>query len=111
MVAASQRRTPRPPAGSWGWAVASCGYAMASAGAAAAAARLRYLRYSLELGARDSPFARTFGLQVARQAALVRAVEVFAASALVYAVIWGARNVWKRSGRRAGEGANGEDGG
>ncbi|MDE2488451.1 MAG: hypothetical protein KGO51_13750 [Alphaproteobacteria bacterium] len=84
---------------------------MASGGLAAAAARLRYLRYSLELGARGSPLARSFGLEVARQAALVRAVEVFAASAVVYAVIWAAASAWKRSGRRAGDGERGEDGG
>lgn len=111
MAAVSYRRTPRAPASSWVWAAASCGYAMASGGLAAAAARLRYLRYSRELGARGSPLARSFVLEVARQAALVRAVEVFAAAALVYAIIWASANVWKGPGRRAGGGGDVEGGG
>lgn len=92
----------RPPAGPTAWAAWAAAYWLSAAGLAGLAAYRSYEQYSREARSDGLAPERRFLLQVAREAALFRAVEAITLAALVFVVLTVAVTAWKRAQGRRG---------
>lgn len=90
------------------WAAWVAAYWLAAAGLAGLAAYHRYEQYSRQARFDGLAPERRFLLQVAREAALFRAVEAITLAALVFAVLTVAVTAWRRAQGRRGAPVPGE---